>query len=408
MDVEAVRQDFPVLQRDWGRRPPMVYLDSGCMSLKPNQVIDAVVEYYTMHSACAGRSVHTLASQVSRRVDRTRNAIRRFIGARRSQEIVFLRNTTEGINMVARGLDLRKGDAVVLSDKEHNSNLLPWLRLSEERGVMVRVVPVLEDGTLSTDDLQDSLSPGDVRVVSMAHANNLDGCSIDVAAVAEVAHDRGALVLVDGAQAAPSRPVDVRALDVDFYVLSVHKMLGPTGVGVLYGRWDLLEDLPPYNVGGDTVTSVTMEGATYHPPPLRFEAGLQNYAGIYGAEAAVKYLDGLGMAEVHDHVVSLNRAATEAMASIPGVDVLGPQDANLRGGVLNLAVEGVGSHEVGMAMDEVGNVAVRTGRHCNHVWYEGRGIEGSVRATFYVYNDLDDVERFASTLEEVLSVLRER
>lgn len=406
MDVEAIRRDFPVLQRDWGRRPPLVYLDSGCMSLKPRQVIDAVVEYYEMHSACAGRSVHTLASQVSRRVDRARTSVRRFIGARRSQEIVFTRNTTEGINMVARGLDLGGGDAVVLSDKEHNSNLLPWLRLAETRGVKVRVVPTGEDGAISMDGLQDALAPGDVRLVSMVHTNNLDGCTIDVGAVAEAAHEVGALMLVDGAQGAASRPVDVRKLDVDFYIFSIHKMLGPTGVGVMYGRWDLLSELPPYNVGGDTVTSVTMEGATFHPPPTRFEAGLQNYSGIYGAEAAVRYLKRLGMDEVHDHVVSLNRRATEAVADIPGVSVLGPPAAELRGGVLNLVVDGVGSHEVGMAMDELGNVAVRTGKHCNHVWFNRRGIAGSVRATFYVYNDEDDVERFASTLREVLAALR--
>lgn len=406
MDVDAIRRDFPVLQRDWGRRPPLVYLDSGCMSLKPRQVIDAVVEYYEMHSACAGRSVHTLASQVSRRVDRARTAVRRFIGARRSQEIVFTRNTTEGINMVARGLDLRKGDAVVISDKEHNSNLLPWLRLAETRGAVVRVVPTGEDGALSMDGLQDAMAHGDVRLVSMVHTNNLDGCTLDVAAAAEIAHDMGALMMVDGAQGAASRPVDVKDLGVDFYVLSIHKMLGPTGVGVLYGRWDLLTELPPYNVGGDTVTSVTMEGATFHPPPTRFEAGLQNYAGIYGAEAAVRYLKRLGMDSVHDHVVALNRRATEAVASVPGVSVLGPPAPELRGGVLNLVVEGAGCHEVGMAMDEVGNVAVRTGKHCNHVWFNRRDLPGSVRATFYVYNNEDDVDRFASTLEEVLTALR--
>ncbi|MCK5251330.1 MAG: aminotransferase class V-fold PLP-dependent enzyme [Thermoplasmata archaeon] len=406
LDTEAIRKDFPILQRDWDERPPLVYLDSGSMTLKPRQVIEAVVEYYELHSACAGRSVHTLASQVSRRVDRSRTAVRRFIGASNSQEVVFLRNTTEGLNMVSRSLDLRKDDAVVLSDREHNSNLLPWLRLASRRGVIIRVVPSKDDGTFSTDALQEALAPGDVRVVSMAHTNNLDGYTIPIKAVAEIAHDRGSLVVVDGAQSAASRPVDVGDLDVDFFVFSIHKMLGPTGVGVLWGRGDLLDALPPYNVGGDTVTSVSLDGATYHPPPARFEAGLQHYAGIYGAEAAVSYLRDIGMENVHDHVVALNRMVTEAVADIPGVAVLGPNDPGLRGGLFNVTVEGVASHEVGMALDEIGNVAVRTGQHCNHLWFSDRGIEGAVRATFYIYNNEEDAIAFATVLEKAISALR--
>ena len=406
LDVERIREDFPVLHRQWSSRPSLVYLDSGCMSLKPRQVIQAVCEYYELHSSCAGRSVHSLASLVSRRVDRSRTAIRRFIGASRPQEVVFLRNTTEGLNMLAQGLDLHRGDAVVITDREHNSNLLPWLRLIETAGIRVRVVPSMEDGTFSIDRFQETLAHGDARVVSMAHTNNLDGYTIPLKEVAEIAHDKGATMMVDGAQSAPCQPIDVKALGVDFFVFSIHKMLGPTGVGVLYGRLDLLEDLPPYNVGGDTITSVTMEGAEYHPPPTKFEAGLQHYAGIYGAEAAIKYLKDLGMANVHTHDVALNMKATEAVADIPGVTVLGPQDPELRGGVLNVAVEGVSSHEVGMALDEMANVAVRTGQHCNHIWFNDRNIEGAVRATFYAYNNEADVDRFTETLSEAIGILR--
>jgi len=406
LDVERLREDFPVLQRQWKGRPSLVYLDSGCMSLKPRQVIDAIVEYYELHSSCAGRSIHTLASMVSRRVDRSRTAIRRFIGASRPQEVVFLRNTSEGLNMLAQGMDLHKGDAVVIGDKEHNSNLLPWLRLVETNGIRIRVVPSKEDGTFSIDKFQEALAHGDVRVVSMAHTNNLDGYTIPLKEVTDIAHDKGAMVMVDGAQSAPGRPIDVKAMDVDFFVFSIHKMLGPTGVGILYGRLDQLEDLPPYNVGGDTITSVSMEGAEYHPPPTKFEAGLQHYAGIYGAEAAIKYLKDLDMVNVHAHDVVLNRKATEAMADIPGTTVLGPQDPELRGGVLNVAIEGVSSHEVGMALDEMANVAVRTGQHCNHIWFDDRGIEGAVRATFYVYNNEADVDRFTETMSEAIGILR--
>ena len=406
LDVEKIREDFPVLQRQWSGKPSLVYLDSGCMSLKPRQVIKAICEYYELHSSCAGRSVHALASLVSRRVDRSRTAIRRFIGASRPQEVVFLRNTSEGLNMLAKGLDLHKGDAVVITDREHNSNLLPWLRLVETAGIRVRVVPSLEDGTFSIDGFQETLANGDVRVVSVAHTNNLDGYTIPLKEVTEIAHDRDAKVMVDGAQSTPGRPIDVKDLGVDFYVFSIHKMMGPTGLGILYGRLDQLEDLPPYNVGGDTISSVTMEGAEYRPPPSKFEAGLQHYAGIYGTEAAIKYLKDLGMDNVQAHDVALNKKATDAIADIPGVTVLGPQDPELRGGVLNVAVEGVSSHEVGMALDEMANVAVRTGQHCNHIWFNDRGIEGSVRATFYVYNNDADVDRFTETLSEAIGILR--
>ncbi len=406
LDTGSIRKDFPLLQRDWAPRPPLVYLDSGCMSLKPRQVIDAVLEYYELHSACSGRSVHSLASQVTRRVDSARQAVARFIGAGRPEEVVLLRNTTEAINLIANSLGLVKGDVVVLSDKEHNSNLVPWLRLAETAGVRVRMVPSREDGTFSTDLLQEALAPGDVRLVSMAHTNNLDGQTIPLREVAEAAHDRGALVMADAAQSVPSRPIDVGRLGVDLLAFSVHKMLGPTGVGVLWGRYDLLSDLPPYNVGGNTVASVTREAATYLPPPARFEAGLQDYAGIYGAEQAVRYLEGLGMEEVLAHEVALNRLATDAVVDIPGVTLIGPPEAELRGGVLTMAVDDVGSHELGMAMDEMGNVALRTGQHCNHAWFADRGLGGAVRATFYVYNDEADVERFAATLSEALEALR--
>jgi len=407
LDTEAIRRDFPILSQDWAPRPPLVYLDSGCMALKPRQVIDAVSEYYTHHSACTGRSVHTLASEVTRRVERSRAALARFIGAPHPEGVVFLRNTTEAINLVASGLAFHKGDAVVISDREHNSNLVPWLRLRETAGIDLRVVPSEADGTLDIDRLADAMAPGKVRLVSMVHTTNLDGYTMPMEAIADIAHDGGALVMADAAQSVPGRPVDVGSLGVDLLAFSVHKMLGPTGVGVLWGRPEVLEGLAPYNVGGDTVTSVTLEGAEYLAPPHRFEAGLQDYAGIYGAEAAVSYLRDIGMDRVWAHDVALNRRATEAVAHIPGIDVIGPPDPAKRAGILTLAVEGVASHEVGMAMDELGNVALRTGQHCNHSWFAGKGLEGAVRATFYVYNTEEEVDTFATVLGEALTALRD-
>jgi len=406
LDTEAIRRDFPVLAQDWAPRSPLVYLDNGCMALKPRQVIDAVTEYYSQHSACSGRSIHTLASEVTRRVERSRAAIARFIGAPHPNGVVFTRNTTEAINLVAAGLGLRKGDAVVISDREHNSNLVPWLRLRQTIGIDLRMVPSEADGTFDPDRMTDAVAGGNVRLVSMAHTTNLDGYTLPMEAIADIAHDAGALVFADAAQSVPGRPVDVVALGVDALAFSVHKMLGPTGVGVLWGRQEMLEELAPYNVGGDTVVNVTKDGAEYQDPPHRFEAGLQDYAGIYGAEAAVAYLRDIGMDRVWAHDVALNRLATEAVAHIPGVSVIGPADPTERAGTLTLAVEGVASHEVGMAMDEIGNVAVRTGQHCNHAWFAESGLEGAVRATFYIYNTRADVEAFANVLEEALDALR--
>jgi cysteine desulfurase/selenocysteine lyase len=294
------------------------------MSLKPLKVIDAVTEYYSQHSACSGRSVHSLASEVTRRVERARTAIARFIEAPRTDGVVFLRNTTEAINLVAGGLGLRKGDAVAVSDREHNSNLVPWLRLRETRGVDLRIIPSEPDGTFDTDRLTEAMAPGDVKLVSMAHTTNLDGYTMPLEAISDIAHDRGAIVFADAAQSVPGRPVDVRALGVDLLAFSVHKMLGPTGIGILWGRTEVLEGLASYNVGGDTVANVTHQGADYLPPPHRFEAGLQDYAGIYGAEAAVRYLEAIGMDRVWAHDVALNTRATEAVADIPGVSVIGP------------------------------------------------------------------------------------
>jgi cysteine desulfurase/selenocysteine lyase len=406
LDPEALRADFPVLQRDWGHRPPLVYLDSACMSLRPRQVIDAVTEYYELHSACAGRSVHTLANEVSLRVNRTRMAFSRFIGASRADEVVFTLNTTAAINMLASGLGLWKGDAIVVSDREHNSNLVPWLALGEARGVKVRKVSTGADGTLDIEGLHDALAPGDTKVVAMTHTSNLDGTTLPLREVAEISHDKGARVVADGAQSAPHVRLDVAELEVDYLALSAHKMLGPSGVGVLWGRHELLKDLKPKGGGGGAVAPSEPGKFERLPPPDGLEPGLQNLAGIYGAEAAVEYLTRVGLENVHAHDLALNRRATEAISDIDGLTILGPADPSLRGNILTFVVEGVNHHELGMALDELGNVAVRTGMHCNHSWFQSHGGDGAVRVSFYLYNTTEDVDRFVAALSEALTILR--
>jgi cysteine desulfurase/selenocysteine lyase len=405
LDAEVVRGDFPVLSRGDRDGPPIVYLDSACMSLRPRQVVEAVRGYYEEHSACAGRSIHGLATEVSRRLERSRRAVAELIGANRPEEVVFVQNTTAGLDLLSRGLALGRGDAVVLSDREHNSNLVPWLHLRESMGASVRAVPSERDGTFDTDRLHEALAPGDVKVVSFAHVSNLDGYQYPLREIAQIAHDRGAVVIADAAQSVPHVPVDVDDLGVDFLVFSGHKMLGPTGAGVLWGRYDHLEGLDAVG-GGGTVASVSYDGYERLPPPRSLEAGTHNLAGIYGLEAAVRYLQGLDLYDVHAHDVALNRRATEALEGFAGVRILGPRGAETRGSVLSFVADGLNAHEVGMALDEVGNVAVRTGMHCNHVWFSSRGIDGAVRASFYVYNTPEDVDVFVSTLEDVLGALR--
>ena len=405
-DAEALRKDFPVLVQDWGDRPPLVYLDNACMSLKPRSVIDAVTEYYERYPACSGRSVHRLATEVTLRVDRARESLARFIGAPRADDVVIVRNSTEALNIVAHGIGLRKGDAVLVSDREHNSNMVPWLVQAQAVGCSLRAVPSEPDGTFDLDRLQEALAPGDVRMVSFVHTTNLDGYTYPMREIAELAHDKRALVMADAAQSAPHQPVDVGRLGVDFLALSVHKMLGPTATGALWGEHDALGALAPYNVGGSTVANVTYEGVELLPPPYRFEAGLQDYAGMFGIEPALEYLERLGMDEVHAHDVELNRLATRAVEGIDGLRVLGPEDPALRGGILTLVVDGLEVHDIAMTLDELANVAVRSGMHCTHAWYKSHGLSGSVRASFYLYNTEQDVEAFANAVRVAVGILR--
>jgi cysteine desulfurase / selenocysteine lyase len=287
MDIQKIRKDFAIL-RD--AKKPVVYLDSACQSLRPDAVIAAVTHYYTDLAACSGRSNHRLAAEVTRGVDQSRQAIAKFFNAARKEEIVFTRNTTEGINLVANALSFKPGEVVLITDKEHNSNLIPWQMLAKKQGVVVKIIPSLPDNTLDQAAYEKLLDGGPVRLVSLGQTSNLDGVTLPAAEMIKSAHKHGALVLLDAAQSAPHRQINVKALDVDFLAASGHKMLGPSGMGLLYARYSLLEKMDPFMVGGDTVASSTYETCEFLEPPEKFEAGLQDYAGILGMSAAVKYL----------------------------------------------------------------------------------------------------------------------
>jgi cysteine desulfurase/selenocysteine lyase len=399
MDLKKIRRDFPTIQREVGGKP-IVYMDSACMSLKPKQVTDAIVDYYTRLGACGGRSVHKLATEVSIKYEEGRERHRRFLNANDHREIVFTRNTTEGINLVSQCLDLKKGDIVVTTDREHNSNLVPWLRLRDTKGIVHVPFKSNEDNTFDLDKFSEFVSRK-VKLVSMVHTGNLDGYTIPAAEMIKIAHDAGALVMLDGAQSVPHQHVDVKRLDVDFFAYSVHKMLGPTGMGVLYGKYQHLEAFPPFLVGGDTVESTHYDSYKMLKPPAKFEAGLQDYAGVIGSAVAAEYLMNVGQENIHAHEVRLSEIITKGLDEIGGCRMIGPHSPELRGGINSFNIEGLDPHDIAMILDEVQNIMIRSGMHCVHSWFNARKMKGSARASMYLYNTDEECKLFVDTLKDV-------
>jgi cysteine desulfurase/selenocysteine lyase len=371
------------------------------MSLVPTPVLSAMEEYYRDFPGCAGRSLHRFAEEVGRRYEGARDAFGRFLGRSDSSGVVFLRNATEAINLVGQGIAFQRGDRVLVSDREHNSNLIVWQRLAAERGIRIATLALSEDGTFDSDALEEELGRG-VRLVSFFHTSNLDGRSLPVREITERAHDRGALVLFDGCQAAPHVRVDLDALGVDFYAISAHKMLGPTGIGILAAAPGPIAGLRPLVVGGETVEWSTLTNHELRPPPYRFEAGLQNYAGIIGAHAALDYLDRVGLDEVETRQRTLNAQVTRAFAGEPRLRLLGPIAPRERPSIFAFALEGIDPHDAALFLNEGYDVMVRSGMHCVHSYYERRGLPGNVRASFYLYNDRHDAETLVRGIEELL------
>ena len=403
MEIKKIRQDFPMLQDRPGHKP-ILYLDSACQSLRPKPIIEAMQQYYEKYSACNGRSMHRLAAEVARRCDQARQTVARFLNAPRQEEIVFVRNTTEGINLVASSLNMQQNDVVLISDKEHNSNLIPWQLMAKKKGIVVKVVPSREDNTIDLD-AYERLLDNKVKLVALGYTSNLDGTTIPAAEVIQRAHQNGALVLLDAAQAAPHRKINVKELGADFLAFSGHKLLGPSGTGVLYGRYQLLEQLEPFLVGGDTVASSTYDACEFLPPPEKFEAGLQDYAGIIGLGAAVKYLQEIGFDAIQKQELALNECITQGIQEIPKLKLIGPADPKQRGGIISFYVEGIDSHRIALMLDQMANLMVRSGQHCVHSWFHARQIKGSVRVSLYFYNTLEEAALFVSSLQKIRKVL---
>jgi cysteine desulfurase/selenocysteine lyase len=401
-DSRQVRRDFPILQRMVNGKP-LVYLDNAATAQKPRSVIEALVRYYESHNANIHRGVHTLSMEATEAYERGRAAVQRFIGAGRLGEIVFTRSATEGINLVAQAFArprLQRGDEILISHLEHHSNIVPWQIVCGQTGAILKVVPINDAGEIDLEAYGRMLGPR-TRLVAMAHVSNALGTINPVAEIVEQAHRRGVPVLIDGAQAAPHMRIDVSALRCDFYAITGHKMFGPTGVGALYGRYDLLEAMEPYQGGGEMILSVTFDKTDYNHVPHKFEAGTPHIAGAVGLAAAIDYLDGIGMEAIKAYEHDLLGYATEALTSVDGVRLIGT--AQQKAAVLSFLVGDVHPHDVGTILDQEG-VAVRTGHHCAQPVMERFGLAATVRASLALYNTRDDVDVLVAAVEKVRKV----
>ena len=401
MDMECVRKDFPTIRNNKG-----IYLDSACQSLRPDQVIQAMSEYYEEFPACGGRSVHSMAARVSLSIDETREAMSKFFGTDDPECYIFNKNTTEGLNTAAFGLGLKKGDVVVTTDAEHNSNHVPWVYLKENVGIERRMSKSGKTGEFDIESFKSCMDKK-VKVVSIQHTNNVTGCSVPVKAVTEIAHDYGATVIIDGAQAAPHMAVDLKKIDADIYCFSMHKMLGPSGVGVMYGKREVLENLKPLILGGGTVGLATYDNVTMAPVPDRFEAGLANYSGIIGTKAAIDYLSKIGMDNIEKWDTELMRRAVSNLEDIKGLHLVGPEQPGKRCGVLSFNIDGLVSHDIAMMLDSMANVMIRSGMHCAHPFYVSRAIDGSARASTYLYNSMEEMDIFTNTVRKIAETFGE-
>jgi cysteine desulfurase/selenocysteine lyase len=401
-DWERIRADFPILKRTVHGKP-LIYLDSTATSQKPQSVLDAMDDYYTTCNANIHRGVYQISEEATRRYEEARARIARFIGARSSREIVYTRNATEAMNLVAYSwgrANLREGDVVLLSKMEHHSNLVPWHILARERGIVLRYLDVTPRGTLALDNLHDMLEG--VRLVSVTHMSNVLGTINPVEQIIAEAHSVGALVMLDAAQSVPHLPVNVKAMDVDFLAFSGHKMCGPTGIGVLYGKKDLLKNMPPFLGGGDMISTVTLEEFTPNELPWKFEAGTPAIAEAIGLGAAVDYLSAIGMAEIHRREQELTVYALEKIRGLPGVTVYGP-DAGEKGGVIAFEIEGAHPHDIATVFDSEG-ICVRAGHHCCQPLMHHLGVAALARASFYVYTRFEDIDALVEGIGKVRKV----
>ncbi len=399
LNVEAIIKDFPILEQQVnGKR--LAYLDSTATSQKPKQVIDALSDYYERYNSNVHRGVHTLGSLATDGYEGARETVRRFIHAKYFEEIIFTRGTTATINMIAHSYgdaNVGEGDEIVVTQMEHHANLVPWQQLAKRQGATLKFIPMAEDGTITLEAVRETVSER-TKIVAIAHVSNVLGTINDIKAIAEIAHEHGAIISVDGAQSVPHMKVDVQDLNVDFYSFSGHKMLGPTGIGVLYGKREHLNQMEPTEFGGDMIDFVDLYDSTWTDLPTKFEAGTPLIAQAIGLQAAIEYIESIGFDAIHEHEQALTTYAYEQMSQIEGIDIYGPSK-DKRAGIITFNLKDVHPHDVATALDTEG-VAVRAGHHCAQPLMKWLNVSSTARASFYIYNTKEDIDQLVGGLKQ--------
>ena len=404
LDIAGIRAEFPVLNQEVNGKP-LIYFDNAATNQKPQRVIDALVNYYQNDNANIHRGIHTLAERATAAFEDTRKVIQKFINANEAEEIIFTKGTSEGINLVASSWGrkfLNEGDEVLISTMEHHSNIVPWQLICEEKGATLKVLPINEAGEIIVDEIDNYISDK-TKLVAFNHASNTLGTINPVKVIVEKAHAVGAKVLLDGAQSTSHLQVDVQDLNIDFFAFSAHKMYGPTGIGILYGKRSLLEKMPPYQGGGEMIKDVSFSKTTYNDIPYKFEAGTPDIANVIALKKAVEFIDELGKENIEAYERELLAYATDKLSSIEGVKIVGT--AKNKVSVVSFTVEGIHHFDLGMWMDAKG-IAVRTGHHCTQPLMEHYGIEGTARASFSVYNTKEEIDTFVEALKDIISKFR--
>jgi cysteine desulfurase/selenocysteine lyase len=408
INIESIRNDFPILKRKVHKDKPLVYFDNAATTQKPIQVIDSISNYYLNYNSNIHRAVHELAEESTAAYELTRDKVAKFINVKNREELIFVRGTTEAINLVAYSWgrqNVQKDDIVVTTEYEHHSNIVPWQLLTKEKGAKLEYIGVDDNGELILDQLDTYLDTGKVKLVTFSQMSNVLGTISKTEEIIKRCHQKGVLVLVDGAQSVPHLKVDIQKLDCDFFAFSAHKMLGPTGVGVLWARKELLENMVPFNAGGDMIREVHKYETTWNDLPYKFEAGTPNIADVIGFSAALDYLDKIGMDKVREHEVELTKYALDKISAVKGIILYGPPDVTKRGGVISFNLGDIHPHDLATIIDEDG-IAIRSGHHCAQVLMERLDVSATSRASFYIYNTKEEVDVFIRSLNRARELFR--
>lgn len=408
ISLEKIQNDFPILKRKVRGEKNLVYLDNAATTQKPNQVIDSITDYYQNHNSNIHRAVHALAEESTEAFETTRDKVAKFLNIERREEIIFVRGTTEAINLVAYTWgrqNVEQGDIIVTTEYEHHSNIVPWQLLTQEKGAKLEYISIDDNGELILDDLDKFLATGKVKLVVFSQMSNVLGTITDSDYIIKKCKSAGVKTLVDGAQSVPHMKVDLQKLDCDFFAFSAHKMLGPTGVGILWSKKEILEQMRPFHGGGDMIREVHKYETTWNDLPYKFEAGTPNIADVIGFAAAIDYLSELGMENVREHEIELTQYALDKLSSVKGIHIYGPKSAQKRGGVISFNFADIHPHDVATIIDEAG-IAIRSGHHCAQVLMERLDVAATSRASFYIYNTKEDVDSLVDSLDKAARLFK--